>query len=114
VVQRFVDASAEGWYAYLYGDPSKAIALIKKDNPDMTDDQIAYSIGAMKRYGIVDSGDALGHGIDAMTKEHWESFFKKAVGWGTYPADLPLDQSYTLQFVNKGVGLDLKRRLTGQ
>ncbi len=44
VVQRFVDASAIGWYNYLYGDNSAANALIKKDNPDMTDDQIAFSI----------------------------------------------------------------------
>ena len=57
VVQRFVDATAEGWYTYLYGDPSKANALIKKDNADMTDDQIAYSIAALKRYGIVNSGN---------------------------------------------------------
>jgi NitT/TauT family transport system substrate-binding protein len=114
VVQRFVDATAVGWYSYLYGDPSKANALIRKDNADMTDDQIAYSIAAMKRHGIVDSGDSLEHGIGAMTKERWESFFKKAAGWGSYPADLPLEKAYTLQFVGKGAGLDLKRKLTGQ
>ena len=49
-----------------------------------------------------------------MTKERWESFSKKAVSWGSYPADLPLDKAYTLRFVGKGAGLDLKRKLTGQ
>ncbi len=44
LVQRFVDASTIGWYHYLYGDNKAANALIKKDNPDMTDDQIAFSI----------------------------------------------------------------------
>jgi NitT/TauT family transport system substrate-binding protein len=114
VVQRFVDATAEGWYTYLYGDPSKANALIKKDNADMTDDQIAYSIAALERYGIVDSGDSLEHGIGTMTKERWESFSEKAVSWGSYPADLPLEKAYTLRFVGKGAGLNLKRKLTGQ
>src|SRR5262249_50085977 len=28
LVQRFVDASIEGWYSYLYGDPAPANALI--------------------------------------------------------------------------------------
>ena len=56
LVQRFVDASAIGWYHYLYGDNSKANALIKLDNPDINDDQIAFSIAAMKQNGIVDFG----------------------------------------------------------
>jgi len=114
LVQRFVNATIEGWYNYLYGDNKKANELIKKDNPEMGDDQIAYSIEAMKKYGIVDSGDALTLGIGAMTKERWKSFFEKAVGWGVYPASLPYEEGYTLQFVNKGHGLDLKKRLTGQ
>ena len=59
VVQKFVDASAIGWYNYLYGDNKAANALIKRDNPEMTDEQIAFSIAKMKEYGIVDSGDAL-------------------------------------------------------
>ncbi|MGO8271819.1 ABC transporter substrate-binding protein, partial [Rhizobium ruizarguesonis] len=57
VVQRFVDASIEGWYNYLHGDKAKANELIKKDNPEMTDGQIAYSIAKMKEYGIIESGD---------------------------------------------------------
>lgn len=114
LVQRFVDATIEGWYNYLYGDNKAANALIKKDNPEMDDDQIAFSIEAMKKYGIVDSGDALTLGIGAMTKERWKSFFEKAVGWGVYPASLPYEEGYTLQFVNKGHGLDLKKKLTGQ
>lgn len=114
LVQRFVDASIEGWYNYLYGDNAAANTLIKKDNPEMDDDQIAFSIEAMKKYGIVDSGDALTLGIGAMTRARWKSFFDKAVGWGVYPPDLPWEEGFTLQFVNKGHGLDLKKKLTGQ
>ena len=57
VVQRFVDASTIGWYHYLYGDNAKANAQIKKVNPDMTDEQIAFSIAKIKDYGLVDFGD---------------------------------------------------------
>ena len=36
IVQRFVDASAKGWYSYLYEDPAPGNALITAANPDMT------------------------------------------------------------------------------
>lgn len=108
LVQRFVDASIEGWYSYLYGDPTPANALIKKDNPDMTDEQIAYSVEKMKEYGIVDSREALELGIGAMTDERWRNFFAFAADAGLYPSDLDLSRAYTLQFVNKQVGMELK------
>ena len=57
LVQRFVDASIIGWYNYLYGDNAAANAMIKKLNPEMTDELLAYSVAKMKEYGIVDSGD---------------------------------------------------------
>ena len=81
-MQRFVDASAIGWYHYLYGDNSKANAMIKDENPDITDDQIAFSIGEMKKYGVVDSGDTLKLGIGAMTDARWKDFFDKMVATG--------------------------------
>ncbi len=108
LVQRFVDASAIGWYNYLYGDNAKANEAIKRDNPEMTDEQIAYSVAKMKEYGIVDSGDAAEKGIGAMTDERMKDFFDKMAKAGVVPADLDYKKSYTLQFVNKGVGLDLK------
>ncbi len=104
-VQRFVNASIEGWYSYIYGDPTPGNALIKKDNPDMTDDKIAYAIKAMKEHGIVDSGDTKQYGIGAMTDARWASFFKSNVEAGVYPADVDFKKAYTLQFVNKRVGM---------
>ncbi|MEM7213089.1 MAG: ABC transporter substrate-binding protein, partial [Pseudomonadota bacterium] len=47
-VKCFVDGSIKGWYNYLYGDNAAANALIKKDNPEMSDDKIAYAIERMK------------------------------------------------------------------
>src|SRR3954467_585300 len=50
LVQRFVDASIVGWPNWLYGDNKAANAMIKRNNPEMTDELLAYSVGAMKRH----------------------------------------------------------------
>lgn len=110
VVQRFVNATIEGWYGYLYGDRSAANALIKKDNPEMDDDQLAYSHKKMLEYGIADSGDALKLGIGAMTDARWKEFADTMVKAGVYPPDIDVKKAYTLQFVNQGHGMNLKRK----
>jgi NitT/TauT family transport system substrate-binding protein len=104
-VQRFVNASIEGWVSYINGDPAPANALIKKDNPEMTDDKIAYAIKAMRESGIVDSGDSKTLGVGAMTDARWERFFKVNVEAGIYPGDLDWKKAYTLKFVNQKVGM---------
>jgi NitT/TauT family transport system substrate-binding protein len=108
LVQRFVDASIIGWMNYLYGDNRAANALIKRHNPEMTDALLAYSIAAMKEYGIVDSGDAATLGVGAMTDARMRDFFDKMVRAGVVKPSLAVGKSYTLQFVNKKVGLDLR------
>ena len=108
LVQRFVDASIVGWYNYLYGDNTPANAMIKKLNPEMTDDLLAYSVSKMKEYGIVDSGDALRDGIGAISDARVASFFDKMVRAGVVRRDIDFRKSYTLRFANKGVGLDLR------
>jgi NitT/TauT family transport system substrate-binding protein len=105
LVQRFVDASIEGWYGYLDGDPAPANALIKRDNPDMTDDLLAYARDAMKRHGIVVSGDALTLGIGAMTDARWKDFFDTMAKAGVFKTSLDYRRAYTLGFVNKKVGM---------
>ena len=108
LVQRFVDASIIGWYNYIYHDNSAANALIKKQNPEMTDDLLAYSVNAMKQYGIVDSGDALTLGVGAMTDARMKAFFDEMVRAGVVKSALDYRKGYTLQFVDKKVGLDLR------
>jgi NitT/TauT family transport system substrate-binding protein len=109
VVKCFVDGSAKGWYNYLYGDNKAANEAIKKDNPDITDEQIAFSIAQMKKFGIVDSGDTEKLGIGAMTDERMQSFYDKMVKAKVMPAGIDIKKAYTLEFVNKGVGLELKK-----
>jgi NitT/TauT family transport system substrate-binding protein len=108
LVQRFVDASIVGWYNYLYGNNAPANAMIKKLNPEMTDELLAYSVNKMKEYGIVDSGDSLRDGIGAMTDARFASFFEKMVRAGVVHRDIDFRQAYTLRFINKGVGLNLR------
>ena len=74
----------------------------------MTDELLAYSIAKMKEYGIVDSGDAMTLGIGAMTDARMKSFFDKMVRAGVVKPSIDFRKSYTLQFVNKKVGLDLR------
>ncbi|MFL5076162.1 MAG: ABC transporter substrate-binding protein [Microvirga sp.] len=108
VVQGFVEASIEGWYDYLYGDPSPGNALIKKDNPDMDDGLIAEGISKMRQYGIVDSGDTKELGVGAMTDARWKAFFDELVKVGGYPATLDYKRAYTTQFVNKNHAAEMR------
>jgi len=108
MIQRFVDASMIGWYNYIYGDNSAGNAMIKSLNPEMTDEMLAYSVAKMKEYGIVDSGDAVKNGVGAMSDERYASFFDKMTRAGVVKRDLDFRRAYTLQFINKGVGVDLR------
>ncbi len=108
LVQRFVDASMIGWYNYIYRDNSAGNAMIKQLNPEMTDDLLKYSVAKMKEHGIVDSGDSLKNGIGAMSDERYTSFFNKMVKAGVVKPELDFRKSYTLRFVNKGVGVELR------
>ncbi len=101
LVQRFVDATAEGWRSYLESDPRPGNALIKQANPDMTDALLDYGREALRGHGIVESDDALTMGIGAMTDERWHDFFDQMVKAGLYPAALDYRHAYTLQFVHK-------------
>lgn len=98
-VRAFVEASAAGWRDYLHGDPRPGDKLILKDNPEMSEDVLSQAREKMRRYGIVDSGDALRPGPGAMSDARWKSFFDIAATQGVYPKTLDFHRAYTLQFV---------------
>jgi NitT/TauT family transport system substrate-binding protein len=106
VVQRFITASLEGWAAYMRGGPAveAANALIKRDNPDMTDDKLAHALKVMNERGIVRSGDALKLGIGAMTDARWKRFYDTMTDAGVFSKGLDVTRAYSTEFVNKGVG----------
>lgn len=112
LVRRFVDASILGWVNYLYGDRRAANALMRRDNPEMSDDEIERSVALLRGQGIVDSGDALARGIGAMTESRIRDFHEQMVKAGLYKAgEVDLSKVADYRFVNRGVGQDVKRAL---
>ncbi len=103
LVQRFVAATMEGWKSYLESDPAPANALIKKDNPEMTDAILSHAIDGLKSYGLVTSGDAPTLGVGAMTDARWQGFFDFASAAGLYAKDLDFKKAYDLRFLAKDV-----------
>ena len=69
---RFVRASAEGWKSYL-ANPAPGNALIRKDNPQMSDELLAFGWRKMKEHAIVDGGEARTQGLLTMTAARWAS-----------------------------------------
>jgi NitT/TauT family transport system substrate-binding protein len=98
-VRAFVEASAKGWHDYLYGDPKPADALIRKDNPEMTQDVLDQAREKMRAYGMVEGGDAKTRGVGVMTAARWDDFAKMAIAQGVYPTGLDYKKAYTLSFV---------------
>jgi len=101
VVQRFVDATAQGWQSYLHGDPAPANALIQKQNPDMSAEKLAYAIDAIRKYGIVETAETKALGIGTMSDARWKRFYDGMAASGAQPAGLDVTRGYTLQFVNQ-------------
>ena len=113
LVQRFVDASILGWNSYLYGDRRAAHAAMLRDNPEIGEQELEASVALMRSQGIVDSSEALTLGIGTMNIDRIRHFFRSMVAAGLYSGgEIDPARVATVQFVNKGVGLDLKRRLT--
>ncbi|MFO1185402.1 MAG: ABC transporter substrate-binding protein [Bauldia sp.] len=109
IVQRFVDASIVGWYNYLYGDSRPGNALIKKENPEMTDGQIAFSIAKIKEHGLVDSGAAATGGIGCLSSDQVKDFYDKMVAAKVVTTGFDYTKTFTTRFTCKRVGVELRK-----
>jgi NitT/TauT family transport system substrate-binding protein len=98
-LKRFVRASMEGWKSYLRDDPSPANALIKADNPKMSDEQIAYGIKRMNELKVVDGGDAATMGIGVMTEARWKATYDFMVEGGLLDKGVDWKRAYTTDFI---------------
>ncbi len=99
-VQAFIKASMQGWKSYLQADPSPAHALIKKDNPDMTDELLAYGIQTIKAHGMVLGGDAATQGIGTITDARMKETYDLLVQHKLLdPKKVDLKKTYTTRFV---------------
>ena len=99
-VAAFVKASMQGWKDYMKGDPAAANALIKKDNPAMTDDRIVVGIKLLNESGMVFGGDAAKLGVGILTDERMKKTYDMLVAMKLLdPAKVDLKRTYTTQFV---------------
>lgn len=102
-VAAFVRASMLGWKSYLQGAPAAiaaANALIRKDNPQMSDDRIAHAIGLLKSTGMVMGGDAAKLGIGVITDERMKKTYDMLVAQKLLdPKKVELSRTYTTRFV---------------
>jgi len=101
VLKAFVAATIEGWHQYLNGDAKPGNALIKAQNPEMTDELLTQAIDKLKAFGVVEGGDAKTGGIGTMSDARWQSFFDSMVKEGVYPKDLPYKNAYTTALLPK-------------
>jgi NitT/TauT family transport system substrate-binding protein len=97
-VQAFVDATRDGWLHYL-DNPAKGNALIKRENPDITDAILAQALDKMKRYEIIISGDGRAFGLGSMSDAQWKLFYDTMASEGLYPKGLDYRKAYDLSFV---------------
>lgn len=105
LVKRFIDATLTGCYNFLDGDPAKAFEAIKKDNPEMSDDQMKFTWDQLKANEIFTSGDAKEFGIGAMTDARWKAIWDQMVKDKISADGEDYKAAYDSSFVNKKVGM---------
>jgi NitT/TauT family transport system substrate-binding protein len=103
-VQCFVNATILGWTEF-FKDPAPAIELIRKDYADNPDDVVDYAVKTMKSAHLIENEDTAKYGIGTMSDERWKSHFEMLVDEDLIAKDFDYRRTYTLQFVNKRVGL---------
>jgi NitT/TauT family transport system substrate-binding protein len=98
-VAAFVKGTMEGWKSYL-NDPAPANALIKKDNPNMTDEQLNYSVAKLKEMGMATGGDAVTQGIGIITEARLKASYDFLVENKLLdPNKVKLADTYTTKFI---------------
>lgn len=98
VLKRFLRASAEGWKSYL-ANPGPGNALIRKDNPQMSEAMLAYGVQKMKENRIVDGGDAAALGLLSMTQARWDATVAFLRAAGLAKPNVDYSRAWTLELV---------------
>jgi NitT/TauT family transport system substrate-binding protein len=100
IVDAFVKATMEGWKSYLK-NPLPANRLIKHDNPEMTDELLAYAVNKLNEEKIISGGDAEKLGFGVMTDERWNEFYQLLVSHNSAEPNVNIKSIYTLKYINK-------------
>ncbi len=98
VLKKFVAASLEGWKSFI-ADPTPAIALIKRDNPNMSDETIAFALKRMKELDIFWAGPARTEGLGSMREERFKATYDMLVQNQLLDPKVDWRKSFTTQFV---------------
>lgn len=98
-VAAFVRASLEGWKRYLE-NPAAGNALIKHDNPNMSDELLAWGVSTLKQHQLLTRGDAASRGIGTMSDSRWQATRDFMVEAGLLGAGAPWQKAYTTRFVH--------------
>jgi NitT/TauT family transport system substrate-binding protein len=98
VAARFVRASLEGWKSYM-NNPGPGNALIKVDNPKMSDEQIAFGIEQLKLLKVLEGGDAQTMGIGIVTEARWKATYDYMASSGLLKPEVDWKAGFTDRFV---------------
>jgi NitT/TauT family transport system substrate-binding protein len=98
VVARFVKASLEGWRDYIE-NPAPGNALIKADNPKMSDAQIAFALVKLKETKALDKGDGATLGIGIITAERYKQIYDFLVAAGLLDPKTDWKKAFDDRFV---------------
>ena len=98
VVARFVKASLEGWRDYIK-NPAPGNALIKADNPKMTDGQIAFAIEKLRENKAIDGGDAATLGIGVITEARYKQIYDFLVAGELLDPKTDWHKAFDVRFV---------------
>ncbi|GEB39338.1 ABC transporter substrate-binding protein [Gluconacetobacter liquefaciens] len=100
IVQRFLDATLQGWCLYLHGDRTGTDRLIMAGNPDYTEQNASDAVAAMRQYQLIEGGDARTQGIGIMTAARWNAYFQQMQPTGLYPPHMDFSTLYTTRFLH--------------
>lgn len=98
LIADFVAATRLGWHDYLTGDPTPGNELIKRDNPEMTDDILAQAIVLLRENEIAGDVTQGANVVGPMTDARWKEFFTLMAGNAVYPSDLDYTKAFTTEF----------------
>jgi NitT/TauT family transport system substrate-binding protein len=105
VVRRFIQALSAGWVDFLFGDPGPGIELIKSQNPQLTDDMIAYSRKAIVERGLIHSGDAATGGLGNMTEGRWQHVYEDMTNVGVIEKGDYWRKAFDLSLLGSGLAM---------
>ena len=103
-VQCFVNGSILGWIDFMK-NPAPGVELIRKDNPDNPDDVVAYAIKMIGEAGILESAETAKNGLGTMSDARWKAHTEMLQDAAIVPKDFDYRRAYTLQYINKRIGI---------